>query len=177
MRRLILPTICLAVLALAGCGGTGSAGGDAGPDAGLGIEDLVGGDADVGPDAGPPPCPFTAATASELVGEKLVDSGPCVFGDGKGVAGLTVTMSSSFAAEVTYDYQRNLAGETFDTVTDLNEGGKGYLAVKDIGAEAVLIGKAGAYTLNLSNFEHLGSNPTPAAYDPVMRKLLAALPH
>ncbi len=46
-----------------------------------------------------------------------------------------------------------MAGETFKRVTDLKNVDRGYIAVKEIGAETVSISKAGNYTMNLSNFD------------------------
>ncbi|SDZ30179.1 hypothetical protein SAMN05444365_109147 [Micromonospora pattaloongensis] len=168
MRRLILPAVCLAMLALAGCGGDSTDPGT-GPDGGVDLGPLAGDGS-----ATPPPCPFTAAKAAELVGQQLVDQGNCHFGDGKGVASLTVNIATRFAGEMTYDYQRKQAEQTYAKVTDLDGGRKGYLAVKDIAAEAVLIADHGSYTFTLDRFQRLGSSPN--GYEDAMARLLDALP-
>ncbi len=171
MRRLILPALCAAALVLAGCDSAESPG----PDAGAGVDAEAPADGgDTGADAAPPACPFTAEQVSDLVGQPLVDKGSCLFGDGNGVATLTITTASRTAGETTYDYQRQQATETYREVTDLDGGGKGYLAVKDIGAEAVVVSDAGAYTVTLSSFERLGASPD--GYRQALDRLLGALP-
>ncbi|GAB3845068.1 hypothetical protein GCM10029963_22860 [Micromonospora andamanensis] len=90
------------------------------------------------------------------------------------MATLSVTTASQLAGETTYDYQRQQAEQTYQTVTDLDGGAKGYLAVKDIGAEAVLVGDAGSFTVTLSSFERLGAQPD--GYEQALRRLLDALP-
>jgi hypothetical protein len=119
------------------------------------------------------PCPFTAAQASDLIGQPLIDEGNCLFGDGKGVASLTVTMASETAGLMTYDYQRKQADDIYTQVSDIDVGGQGYLAIKDIGAEVVVVRRSGSYTMTLSSFERLGSSD---GYEPVLRKLVDALP-
>ncbi|MER7889437.1 hypothetical protein ABTX15_06410 [Micromonospora sp. NPDC094482] len=165
MRRLILPALCLATLALTGCDSTEAPASDAGVNLDAPV-DIA--------DAPPPACPFTAAQASELVGEPLVDQGNCLFGDGKGVASLTVTTASRTAGEMTYDYQREQADQIYRQVTDLDLDGKGYLAVKDIEAQAVRIDDGGTYTMTLSSFARLGGSPD--GYEQALRRLLDALP-
>ncbi|WP_433532303.1 hypothetical protein ACQPYA_09835 [Micromonospora sp. CA-263727] len=171
MRRLILPAVLAALLTLTGCGGDEPSS----PRPGAGVDadadlDLPTGDADgVRPD-----CPFTADQITEFVGQSMVDQGNCSFGDGKGVALLAVTTASRLAGEVTYDYQRQQADEIYQSVTDLGGDGKGYLAVKDIGAEAVVIGNAGSFTITLSSFERLGAQSD--GYEQALRRLLDALP-
>jgi len=81
------------------------------------------------------------------------DDGPCLWRDGEGIALVTITMATSSTGAVTYDYQRETAGETFKRVTELKDVDKGYIAVKDIEAETVVISKAGSYTMNLNNFD------------------------
>ncbi|MBL6279568.1 hypothetical protein JMF97_25770 [Micromonospora fiedleri] len=169
MRRLILPVLLATALALTGCGdsepaapGTGS---DAGSDADLDLP------VD-GADAVRPACPFTAEQVTGIVGQQLDDKGNCSFGDG--IALLTVTTASRVAGEMTYDYQRQQADQTYQSVTDLGVGDKGYLAVKDIEAEAVVINGAGSFTVTLSSFPRLGAQPD--GYAQAMRKLADALP-
>ncbi|MFF0719919.1 hypothetical protein [Verrucosispora sp. NA02020] len=174
MRRQILPALCVVVLALTGCGDGGTEAAPA-PDTGAGADADT--DVDLPVDAADtvrPPCPFTAAQVSEFVGESMVDQGTCSFGDGKGVAQLTVTTASRSTGEGTYDYQRQQAGQIYSTVTEIGNGAKGYLAVKDIGAEAVLVGAGGAYTVTLSSFARLGARPD--GYAQALRRLLDALP-
>ncbi|MBQ1024073.1 hypothetical protein KBX00_06770 [Micromonospora sp. C95] len=171
VRRLILPVVLVAALALTGCDGGEPAPPAAGPGAGAETDlDLP---AD-GAGTETPACPFTAAQVSELVGQSMVDDGNCSFGDGTGVAALSVTTASRLAGETTYDYQHQQAEQTYQTVTDLDGDGKGYLAVKDIGAEAVLVGGAGSFTVTLSGFERLGAQPD--GYEQALRRLLDALP-
>lgn len=165
--RLALPLLLLALLAPAGCdaaGGdqldstTGDVAEDAGPDAGA-----MGG--------GPPPCPFTAAQVSEIVGQTMRADGNCLFGDGKGVASLTVTTASATAGMMTYDYQYDQAGKQYEKVVDLDRGERGYLAVKDVHGEAVLIDGRGTYTLTISSF-----GGGTAGNEKILRRALDAIP-
>jgi hypothetical protein len=119
-----------------------------------------------------PPCPFTAEQVSTLVGQPMVDSGNCLFGDGNGVAQISVGAHTATATEITYDYSRDLATKVYTQVQDIDAGDKGYLAYKDIGAEAVVISPNGGYTIIMSSFERLGG----AAYEPVLRGVVDALP-
>ncbi|WP_240742321.1 hypothetical protein [Micromonospora zingiberis] len=173
MRRLILPMVLAAILALTGCGNDGPAtpepgvGTDADADVDLDLPDAAA-------DAVRPACPFSAEQIAGFVGQPMVDQGNCSFGDGKGVALLTVTTASQVAGEMTYAYQRQQADQIYQTVTDLGAGEKGYLAVKDIGAEAVVISGAGSFTVTLSSFERLGAQPD--GYAQAVRQLLDALP-
>ncbi|MEV4711208.1 hypothetical protein [Micromonospora sp. NPDC049374] len=171
MRRLILPAVLAVAFALTGCDSAEPAPPAAGP--GADVETDLDLPAD-GAGSEAPPCPFSAAQISELVGQSMVDDGNCSFGDGKGVAALSVTTASQLAGETTYDYQRQQAEQTYQTVTDLDGDGKGYLAVKDIGAEAVLVGGTGSFTVTLSSFERLGAQPD--GYEQALRRLLDALP-
>ncbi|MEV6812345.1 hypothetical protein [Micromonospora sp. NPDC051296] len=171
MRRLILPVALAATLALTGCNSTEPSS----PAAGAGVDadadlDLPAGDAD----GARPACPFTADQITEFVGQPMVDQGNCSFGDGKGVALLSVTTASRLAGETTYDYQRQQADQIYQDVADLGGDSKGYLAVKDIGAEAVMIGGAGSFTITLSSFERLGAQSD--GYEQALRRLLDALP-
>ncbi|MEV0715401.1 hypothetical protein [Asanoa sp. NPDC050611] len=154
-----------ALLAPAGCGGSDD-GGDAaaaGEAAVAGEEAVAGG----GVSTTVPDCPFTADKVSELIGQQMTDEGSCLFGDGKGVASLTVTVSSALAGEATYDYQRDMAGKSFPKVSDIGKGKKSYLAIKDIQAEAALISDKGAYTLIMSSFSF-----DEARYDKTMNDLI-----
>ncbi|RIV39801.1 hypothetical protein [Micromonospora radicis] len=173
MRRLILPALLAAVLALTGCGGSERAtpGTGSGPGADADVDLDLPGD---GAGTVAPPCPFTADQISGFVGQPMVDQGTCSFGDGKGVAQLTVTTASRLAGETTYDYQRQQADQIYQEVTDLDGVGKGYLAVKDIGAEAVVINNVGSFTVTLSSFQRLGGQPD--GYLRAVRQLLDALP-
>jgi hypothetical protein len=175
MRRVVTSLLLVgALLAPAGCGGSEDAGGGS-----AGIDSVAGDDgAVVGDDAGAgdgqgdlsdvrPECPFTADKVSEIIGRSMEDEGNCLFGDGKGVASLTVTVASAFAGEATYDYQRETAGKSFPKVSDIGKGKKSYLAIKDIEAEAALISDKGAYTLIMSSFSF-----DEAQYDKTMNALI-----
>ncbi|MGW5362824.1 hypothetical protein [Actinopolymorpha pittospori] len=189
MRRLIAPMVCLFLLGAAGCGSSdspddtaandaatvesgaqqgsdGAAGNDAGTDAGNDAVD--GGTGGVAANNDVPPCPFTAAQVTDLVGQPMTDEGNCLFGDGKGVASVTITMASGLAGATTYAYSHDMAGKSFDTVTDLDYGTDSYLAVKDIQAEAVVVSDKGSYTLIMSSFERFDN----AGYEQTMRKML-----
>ncbi|MDO3685621.1 hypothetical protein [Micromonospora sp. C28ISP2-4] len=166
-RGLILPLLLLALLAPAGCdSGDGILdGGSADTAAG---ED--GGDVDAGAvDEVRPPCPFTAAQVSELVDRKLRDEGNCSFGDG--VAQLAVTTASVTAGKATYDYQYDQAGQQYEKVVDLDRGERGYLAVKDVRGEAVLIDGKGTYTVTISSF-----GGGTAGNEQILRRTLDAIP-
>ncbi|MEU5941870.1 hypothetical protein ABZ807_22400 [Micromonospora sp. NPDC047548] len=170
MRRLIAPVWCsLLLLPLVACGAEDTSGPD--PATGAGVEADAGGDV---PDTPAPPCPFTATQVSGIVGQPMVDQGRCLFGDGKGVALLTVTTASPLAGETTYDYQRKQATQVYREVKDVDKGEKAYLAVKDIEAEAVVVSRAGSYTVILSSFERLGASAD--GYERTLRGLLDALP-
>jgi len=163
---LLAPTACSAI--------DGSGTTDSSANGGIeGVDDSVtdgDGDTEAQGSAVAPPCPFTAEQVSDLVGQSMEDQGNCLFGDGKGVASLTITMASATAGEVTYDYQRDQAGKTYANVSDLGKGTKSYLAIKDIGAEAVLISDQGAYTVTMSSFSF-----DTAQYDQTMRALIDAI--
>lgn len=167
--RLALPLLLLALLAPAGCdsGGDMFDGGSADSAAG---ED--GGEPDAGAvDDVRPPCPFTAAQVSEIVGQAMRDDGNCLFGDGKGVASLAVTTASADAGKMTYDYQYDQAGKQYEKVVDLDRGERGYLAVKDIRGEAVLIEGKGTYTVTISSF-----GGGTAGNEQILRRTLDAIP-
>ncbi|RGC69095.1 hypothetical protein C5N14_10040 [Micromonospora sp. MW-13] len=170
VRRLLVPVLCsFLFVPLVACGAEDTGGTD--PATGAGVEVNAGGDV---ADAPAPPCPFTATRVSEIVGQAMVDQGNCSFGDGKGVAQLTVTTASRLAGGSTYDYQRNQATKVYREVTDVDKGEKAYLAVKDIEAEAVVVSGTGSYTVILSSFERLGASPD--GYERTLRELLDALP-
>ncbi|MEU8336798.1 hypothetical protein [Micromonospora tulbaghiae] len=166
-RGLILPLLLLALLAPAGCdSGDGIV--DGGPADSAAGED--GGDVDAGAvDDVRPPCPFTAAQVSELVDRKLRDEGNCSFGDG--IAQLAVTTASATAGKATYDYQYDQAGQQYEKVVDLDRGERGYLAVKDIRGEAVLIEGKGTYTVTISSF-----GGGTAGNEQILRRTLDAIP-
>ncbi|MGV9371406.1 hypothetical protein [Micromonospora tulbaghiae] len=166
-RGLILPLLLLALLAPAGCdSGDGIV--DGGPaDSAAGGD---GGDVDAGAVGDVrPPCPFTAAQVSELVDRKLRDEGNCSFGDG--IAQLAVTTASATAGKATYDYQYDQAGQQYEKVVDLDRGERGYLAVKDIRGEAVLIEGKGTYTVTISSF-----GGGTAGNEQILRRTLDAIP-
>ena len=119
-----------------------------------------------------PPCPFTAEQVSELLGQPMTDSGNCLFGDGNGVAQITIETHSASSTEVTYDYSRDQATKIYAQVQDIDKGTKGYLAYKDIGGEAVVIGSSGGFTILMSSFERFEG----AGYEPVLRTVIDALP-
>ncbi|MGW4500808.1 hypothetical protein ACWENR_19605 [Micromonospora sp. NPDC004336] len=144
-RLALAPLLVAALLATTAC--DGPAGTSAGTSADTEAVDVGG---VPGADAPAPPCPLTAAQMSDLAGLPLRDEGRCAFGDGRGVAGVTVTTASRTAGEATYAYQREQAGQRYDRVVDL--GKLSYLAVKDIAGEAVVVGDGGAYTVVMSSF-------------------------
>ncbi|MEV0155731.1 hypothetical protein AB0H57_18565 [Micromonospora sp. NPDC050686] len=168
-RRRLAPLLLLALLLPAACAGsadTPPAGGDAAVDADSG------GDAPAAGQPDPvPACPFTAEQASELAGLALTDQGNCLFGDGRGVASLTITMASRLAGEATWDYQHDQAGKRFERVTDVDRGVRAYVAAKDIEGEAVMITDKGSYTVTMSSF-----SIDVAGYEQRLRRLLEAIP-
>jgi hypothetical protein len=163
MRRVIAPVLLLVLLAAAGCGGTttGSPGTEATAEAEAGVG---------GAGGAVPGCPFTAAQVSDIVGQPMTDEGNCLFGDGKGTASLTITVSSKLAGATTFAYQRQQAEKLYDRVTDINKGDKAYVAAKDIEAEAVVVSDKGSYTLIMSSF-----STDLAAYEQTLCKLLDAI--
>ena len=118
-----------------------------------------------------PSCPVTVEQVSQIVGQPMEEDTSCSFDDGRGVALLTITMSSQLAGESTYDYQRDVATKSYDTVEDLQRGSKGYLAYKDIHGEAVVISPNGAYTVTMSSFSF-----EPDQYPSALRKLVDTFP-
>ncbi|MDQ7910733.1 hypothetical protein RB614_40180 [Phytohabitans sp. ZYX-F-186] len=165
MRTRVLVPVAVALLfAVAGCGGGSGAAAGEGSDVDLPV---AGGDLGTAV----PACPFTAEKVAEIVGKPMVDEGNCLFGDGKGVGSVTITMSSQLAGSTTYDYQRKTADESYATVTDVPKGDRAYIAVDDIKAEAVLVGAGGSYTLIMSSL-----SLDPPAYERALRTMLDALP-
>ncbi|MBY8875660.1 hypothetical protein K7640_27905 [Micromonospora sp. PLK6-60] len=164
-RRRLAPLLLLALLVPAACAGpTDTPAGDR--DAA--VDSDGGGDA---PAAPPPACPFTAEQASELAGLALTDQGNCLFGDGRGVASLTITTASRLAGEATWDYQHEQAGKRYERVTDVDRGVRAYVAAKDIEGEAVMITEKGSYTVTMSSF-----STDVAGYEQRLRRLLEAIP-
>lgn len=163
MRARFASVLLLLLLSAAACGGDS---GD--PSGGTGSE-VDGSVAGLGTSV--PQCPFDAAKVSEVVGQPMTDQGDCLFGDGKGVASLTITRSSELAGSSTFDYQRQQADLLYDKVSDVQKGTKAYLAAKDIRGEAVLISKKGSYTIILSSFSF-----DVATYERTLRVLLDEIP-
>ncbi|MEU5873091.1 hypothetical protein AB0A73_16255 [Glycomyces sp. NPDC047369] len=176
VRRLIAPLWCsLLLIPLVACGPDDT--GDSDPVVGVGVDADADADTDAGgdlPDVPRPACPFSAAQVSDLVGQSMQDQGNCLFGDGKGVASLTITTASPLAGESTYAYQRDQATQVYREVRDVDKGRKAYLAVKDIAGEAVVVSDKGSYTVILSSFERLGA--TSGGYESALRSVLDALP-
>ncbi|MFD2763497.1 hypothetical protein [Micromonospora eburnea] len=148
MRRVLAPLAGLILFAVTACGGTAAESNSSGSSS---DDSSTTGDGVANETV--PQCPFTAEQVSELVGQEMHDDGHCLWRDKEGIAMVTITMSTSSSGALTYDYQRSNAGETFKRVTELQNVDKGYIAVKDIGAEIVVISKAGSYTMNLSSFD------------------------
>ncbi|MGC9665333.1 hypothetical protein ACNTMW_02120 [Planosporangium sp. 12N6] len=161
MRRLIAPVLGLILLVPAGCAGqtAGSGSGSASDDGGDAVPAVTG-------NVTRPACPLTAAQVAEIVGRELPDTGNCSFNNG--VAMVTIVTASEFAGKTTFDGQRTYAEQTYRQVKKLDKGDMAYFAVKDTGAEAAVVTKAGSYTVNLSSF--IGFDAT--TYEQTMRKLL-----
>ncbi|MEU8257182.1 hypothetical protein AB0C06_23280 [Micromonospora inaquosa] len=176
VRRLIAPLWCsLLLFPLVACGPDNTGGSD--PAAGVGVDADTDTDTDAGgdlPNVSRPACPFDAAKVSDLVGQPMQDQGNCLFGDGNGVASLTITTASPLAGESTYAYQRDQATQVYREVKDVDKGRKAYLAVKDIEGEAVVVSDKGSYTVILSSFERLGAKS--GGYESTLRAVLDALP-
>ncbi|MET8908768.1 hypothetical protein [Micromonospora sp. NPDC004551] len=168
----VLPLLLLALLGPAACDDAGDTptAGTAGVDADAG-DDAAGADDAGAVNSVRPPCPFTAAQVSDLLEQPMRDEGNCLFGDGKGVASLTVTTASTLAGRATFDYEHEQAGKRYERVVDLDLGDQSYLAAKDVAGEAVLISDKGAYTLTLSS---IGADV--AGYEQTLRRLLDAIP-
>ena len=154
--------LCMVMLFSGGCGGDDAATTDSQADT------SDGGDAGQGTSV--PDCPFTAEQATDLIGQPMTDEGNCLFGDGKGVASLTVTTASQTAGTAAYDVSRESAEGRYGSIEDLDVDGKGYVSAGELGGEAVAITDAGAFTIILSNFERLDE----AGYDKTLRSLVDA---
>ncbi|MEU8262172.1 hypothetical protein AB0C02_16280 [Micromonospora sp. NPDC048999] len=168
MRRAFAPFAGLILFAVAACGSTAPESNNSPSDGSL--TDEAGGNGVANETV--PECPFTAAQVSELVGQEMHDDGPCLWRDREGIAFVTITMATSSSGALTYDYQRKNAEDTFKRVTDLQDVDKGYLAVKDIEAETVVITKAGNYNMNLHNFDW-----DPGKYEQTSREMLDKILH
>ena len=103
----------------------------------------------------------------------MTDDGNCLFGDGKGVASLTITMASKSTGSATFDFVRDQAVERYGEVKDGDMADQAYLAVKDIEAEAVVVSDKGTYTVILSSFERFSSSP--GSYEQTLRRILATI--
>jgi hypothetical protein len=125
------------------------------------------------PDTTVEACPFTAAQVTAMLGQPMTDSGDCLFGDGSGVAQISIEVHSATSTEVTYDYSRAQAQSQFQQVDDVESGDKGFVAYKDTAAEAVVIKARAGYTISMSNFDRFGG----IEYQQPMRNLVSALPN
>lgn len=163
-RKLFGPLMLIAVLAAGACGA------ESAPEGGNQVEQQ-GSDDSIGLNTQAPPCPFTADQVTDLIGQEMKDEGVCLFGDGRGVASLTVTAASQAAGMATYAYQREQASMRFGTVTDLGTGDRSYMGSKDVTGEAVVLSRKGAYTLTLNSF-----SKDTGWYAETLRKLASALP-
>jgi hypothetical protein len=164
MRRLFGTSIlCIVLLFSSGCGG------DDGTAPEPSQAEAQDGD-DAGQGTAVPDCPFNEDQVTDIVGQPMTDQENCLFGDGKGVASLTITMASESTGAATLDTLRESAEGRYDSIEDLDVDGTGYVAVGELGGEAVAITEAGSYTLTLSNFERLD----PAGYKETLRSLVDA---
>lgn len=158
-RRWVIPLMLLLLAAApAACGSDSPTAVDEDP----GVVDAGGGGTTI------PGCPLTAEQASGIVGRELADRGGCSFSDG--IALLSITTASESAALATYDYARDMATQTYDTVSDLKRDGTGFFAVMDIEAQLVLIRGDGAYTVTMSSF-----SMDATAYEQTMYALVDAI--
>lgn len=165
-RRWTVPLMALLLVAPAACGSGSPTNVDGDPGVSNGADPGEGGGTEAGTTV--PDCPLTADEISAIVARSLTDRGGCSFGDG--IALLSITTASQSAALMTYDYQRTLAAETYDTVSDLQREGTGFFAVKDIEAQLVLIRSDGAYTVTMSSF-----SLDAAQYEQTMYQLVDAI--
>ncbi|MEO3930488.1 hypothetical protein ABGB07_42575 [Micromonosporaceae bacterium B7E4] len=163
MRVRFAPVALTLLFAVASCGG-GSNSTAGGPSD---VEPPVGGDLNTAV----PACPFTAEKISQFVGQPMVDKENCLFGDGKGVASVTITMSSQLAGSGTYDYKRESADKRYGDVTDVQKGDKAYISIGETEAEAVMIREDGSYTLTISSFSF-----DKARYEQVLQAMLDGIP-
>ncbi len=164
MRRLFgTSLLCIVLFFSSGCGGDD----DATPEPGQAeAQDGEGG----GQGTAVPECPFTEDQVTDIVGQPMTDQQNCLFGDGKGVASLTITMASESTGAATLDTLRESAEGRYDSIEDLGSGVKGYVAVGELGGEAVSITEAGSFTLTMSSFERFD----PSGYDETLRALVDA---
>ncbi len=154
--------LCLVLLVSGGCGGND----DATPEPGQAeAQDGEGG----GQGTTVPDCPLTEDQVTDIVGQPMTDQQNCLFGDGKGVASLTITMASESTGAATLDTLRESAEGRYDSIEDLGDG-SGYVAVGELGGEAVSISQAGSFTLTMSSFERFD----PSGYDETLRALVDA---
>ncbi len=164
MRQVAVPLVLVAALAVGACGKDTAPGGkdqsvQQGSEGSGGLNLLV------------PSCPYTAGQVSEVLGQPMTDEGMCLFGDGRGVASLTITTASQAAGAASYDYQKEQASQRYGTVDGLGVGERSYAGSKDVTGEAVVLSKKGTYTLTLSNF-----SKDAGWYAQTLRNLAAALP-
>lgn len=156
--RIALAALLVGLAVSASACGSDSPGADASGD-GAGLGNMTG--------AGTtrPECPFTVQQVNDITGRSLKDQGNCLFGDG--IASLTVTTASELAGTTTYDYARQQAEQSYLKVVDIDQGDRGFMAIKDIEAQAVVVSKKGSYTLVMSSFSF-----DSAKYDSTLRALL-----
>ena len=163
MRRLFgTSMLCVVLLVSGGCGGDDASP----PDSGQADSQDDGG---AGQGAAVPECPLTEDQVTDIVGQPMTDQTNCLFGDGKGVASLTITMASESTGAATLDTLRESAEGRYDSIEDLGEG-SGYVAVGELGGEAVSVTQAGSFTLTMSSFERFD----PSGYDETLRALVDA---
>jgi hypothetical protein len=164
LRRLFgTSLLCIVLLISSGCGGDDDSTPEPSQAEAQGGED--GGQGTTVPD-----CPFTEDQVTDIVGQPMTDQQNCLFGDGKGVASLTITMASESTGAATLDTLRESAEGRYDSIEDLGGDGSGYVAVGDLGGEAVSITQAGSFTLTMSSFERLD----PTGYEQTLRSLVDA---
>ena len=164
MRRLFgTSLLCIVLFFSGGCGG------DDGATPEPGQADSQDGEG-AGQGTAVPECPFTEDQVTDIVGQPMTDQQNCLFGDGKGVASLTITMASESTGAATLDTLRESAEGRYDSIEDLGSGVKGYVAVGELGGEAVSITEAGSFTLTMSSFERFD----PSGYDETLRALVDA---
>jgi len=164
MRRLFgTSLLCIVLLVSSGCGGDD----DSTPEPSQ--AEAQGGEGG-GQGTTVPDCPFTEDQVTDIVGQPMTDQQNCLFGDGKGVASLTVTTASESAGSATYETAHESAGGRYDSIEDLDVGGSGYVAVGELGGEAMTVTEAGSFTLTMSSFQRFD----PAGYEDTLRSLVDA---
>jgi hypothetical protein len=164
MRRILGTTVlCIILLVSGGCGGDDASPPDSGQ-----ADSQDGGD--TGQGTAVPECPLTEDQVTDIIGQPMTDQSNCLFGDGKGVASLTITMASESTGAATLDTLRESAEGRYDSIEDLGGDGSGYVAVGELGGEAVSITEAGSFTLTMSSFERFD----PSGYDETLRALVDA---